>query len=66
MIVISALLGRERGEADAYANLLWCAQVVPLLLMGYVLLAKVGLSFSRLRHVREEIDAETGRTQVAP
>ena len=40
--------------------------VVPLLLMVYVLLAKVGLSFSRLRHVREEIDAETGRTQVAP
>ncbi|MBE7559886.1 flippase-like domain-containing protein [bacterium] len=65
VIVFTGLLGHPRqAGVDAYANLLWVVQVVPLLVMGYFFLVKVGLSFSRLRHVEEEINTE-GRDAFA-
>ena len=56
VIVVHHLFGAPRGVGDAYGNMLWMVQVVPILLLGYVLLVRVGLSFSRLRHVGEEME----------
>jgi glycosyltransferase 2 family protein len=58
LIVVQYMLGQSRGTADAYGNLLWALQIFPILILGYIFLVKYGISFSSLRHVKEEIAEE--------